>query len=85
MRCERGKQMFPNDPSKYRKVNIAMDKELVWYRTEIDKRFQKSELKSYKLAENVKPSYIKMLQNQAKKANAIKNGPNARTLRKQVS
>ena len=61
MRCEKGKHLFPNDPNKYRKVNIAMDKELVWYRTEIEKRFQKSELKSYKLAENVKPSYIQML------------------------
>ena len=50
--------MFPNDPNKYRKMNIAMDKELVWYRAEIEKRFQKSELRSYKLDENIKPSYI---------------------------
>ena len=35
-------QLYPNDPSKYRRVNKAMDKELVWYKTEIEKRFAKS-------------------------------------------
>ena len=54
--------MFPNDPGRYRKVTVAMDKELVWYRAEIEKRFQKSELRNFKIVENIKPSYLKQLQ-----------------------
>ena len=45
--------MFPNAPDKYRKVNAEMDKELVWYRTEIEKRFNKSELKNFLIADNI--------------------------------
>ena len=43
-KCELGKIKYPGDPNKYRKVNTDMDKELVWYRTEIEKRFAKSEM-----------------------------------------
>ena len=52
-RCERGKIMFPKEPEKYRRVNPEMDKELVWYRTEIENRFNKSESKNYLLVDNI--------------------------------
>ena len=39
--------MYPNDPSRYRRVNKAMDKELVWYKEEIEKRFIKSECRDF--------------------------------------
>jgi len=46
-KIEQGRQQFPNDPSKYRRVNLAMDQELVWYKTEIEKRFAKASTQSY--------------------------------------
>lgn len=46
-RIEYGRQQYPNDPNQYRKVNPTMDHELNWYRTEIEKRFKKSELRRY--------------------------------------
>ena len=40
-------KMFPNDKSKYRYVNEKMDRELVIYRKEIERRFNKGEMKHY--------------------------------------
>lgn len=57
-----------------------MDKELSWYRQEIEKRFEKSELKNWTIAANVKESYkreVKELQKQEKQ--------HARVLKKQAS
>ena len=38
---------YPNDPSKYRRVNQDMDKELVHYKKEIESRFKKSDMRLY--------------------------------------
>lgn len=40
---------YPDDPSQYRRVNTTMDKELIWYKGEIEKRFLKSEYRNYVL------------------------------------
>ena len=47
IKLEKAKAMYPRDPSKYRRVNQAMDKELIWYKTEIEKRFARSQTKDF--------------------------------------
>lgn len=49
LKIEKARELYPNDPSKYRRVNKNMDKELVWYKGEIEKRFAKSSCKGYVL------------------------------------
>ena len=46
---EAAKLEHPDDPSQYRRVNKVMDKELIWYKTEIEKRFAQSTCKDYEL------------------------------------
>ena len=40
-------RMYPKDVAKYRYVNETMDKELVLYRREIERRFGRSEMQDY--------------------------------------
>ena len=47
LHVERGMARYPKDPSKYRRVNHAMDKELVHYKKEIESRFKKSDMRLY--------------------------------------
>ena len=49
-KIEHGMLRYPDDPSKYRRVNQSMDSELVWYKTEIEKRFMQGELRDYIMA-----------------------------------
>ena len=46
-RIEQGKKEFPKDPSQYRHVNPAMDKELIAYREEIENRFNRGDTKDF--------------------------------------
>ena len=47
LKLQMAAKMFPNEESKYRYVNEKMDKELVVYRKEIERRFNKGEMKNY--------------------------------------
>ena len=38
---------YPNNPSKYRRINKQMDEELKWYRSEIERRFVLSNMRNY--------------------------------------
>ena len=44
LKLQMAAKMFPNDKSKYRYVNDKMDRELVIYRKEIERRFKKGEM-----------------------------------------
>ena len=41
-------KMFPNEETKYRYINEKMDRELIIYRKEIERRFRKGEMQHYK-------------------------------------
>ena len=40
-------QMYPSNPEMYRHVNLSMEKELILYKREIERRFRRSEMRDY--------------------------------------